>query len=94
MAKTESSWPAEIVSPGSLEVHPTREGTIEEWRVHIGQHVSRGQVIGSLSRPPATPELMTTLAGQKEALSGMRTELTAQHTYATSRLFVWQRFQD
>ena len=69
---TENSWPGEIISLGNLEVQPAREGTIAGWYVHIGENVRQGQTIGTLSQPPATPELMTTLASQREELSNMR----------------------
>lgn len=71
------SWPGEIISLGDIEVQPQREGTIVEWRVNIGQRVFKGQVLGTLSAPPRTPELVKMLAEQAEALDRARGQAQA-----------------
>jgi multidrug efflux pump subunit AcrA (membrane-fusion protein) len=63
------SWPGEIISLGDVEIQPQREGTITEWKVNIGQKVFKGQALGKLSAPPATPELVKMLAEQTESLA-------------------------
>ncbi len=63
------SWPGEIISLGDIEVQPQREGAIVEWKVNIGQKVFNGQVLGRLSAPPKTPELIKMLADQAEGLA-------------------------
>lgn len=80
-----SSWPGEIISLGNLPVQPEREGTIAEWRVHIGESVRAGQVLGTLSRPPATPELISMLANEAEGLAKARSNADAEEIYVTER---------
>ena len=91
---TENSWPGEIISLDNLEVQPAREGTIAGWYVHIGENVRQGQTIGTLSQPPATPELMTTLASQREELSNMRAHVDTQHTYIMARIETLKHFRE
>lgn len=73
-----TSWSGEIVSNGDVEVQPQREGTIVEWRVKIGQKVSRGQVLARLSAPPTTPELINTLAEQAQNVARTKAVVEAQ----------------
>jgi multidrug efflux pump subunit AcrA (membrane-fusion protein) len=81
----ENSWPGEILSLGNLPVQPEREGTIAGWQVHIGESVRAGQVLGTLSRPPATPELVGMLAGEAEGLAKARSNADAEEIYVTER---------
>lgn len=81
----ETSWPGEILSLGNLEIQPEREGTITEWRVHIGETVRAGQILGTLSRPPATPELTSMLASEAEELMKARSNAEAEQTYVDER---------
>ncbi len=80
------SWPGEILSLGNLSVQPEREGTIAEWKIHIGERVSAGQVLGTLSRPPATPELISMLAEEAEGLAKARSNAEAEEIYVTERI--------
>lgn len=82
----ENSWPGEVVSLDNLQVQPGREGTIAEWYARIGERVSQGQVMGTLSRPSQTPEIVSMLAEQSEDLAKMRTMLSAQHAYTETRI--------
>lgn len=82
----ENSWPGEIVSLDNLQVQPGREGTIAEWYVRIGEHVGAGQVLGTLSRPPQTPEIVSMLSQQSEDLAKMRTAASAQRVYNETRI--------
>ena len=81
----ENSWPGEILSLGNLPVQPEREGTIAGWQVHIGERVRAGQVLGTLSRPPAAPELIGMLAGEAEELAKARSNADAEEIYVTER---------
>lgn len=76
------SWPGEIISLGNIEVQPLREGTITEWKLNIGQKVFKGQVLGRLSAPPATPELIKMLAEQAEGLAKARGQAHATINFA------------
>ncbi len=76
------SWPGEIVSLGNIEIQPQREGTITEWKVNIGQKVFKGQILGRLSAPPATPELTQMLAEQNESLAKARGQAQAIANFA------------
>lgn len=64
-----NSWPAELVSSNIVQVQPQREGTIVDWRVHIGDTVEQGQVLGYISAPPATPDIVKMLVDQTEAVA-------------------------
>ena len=81
-----NSWPAELVSLGSVPVQPSREGTIVSWNVHIGQKVSAGQVLGTLSQPPAMPDTIAMLADEEKMLAMARVNLDAKRTYAEERI--------
>lgn len=80
-ASSNNSWHGEIVSSEIYQVQPQREGVITEWRVTIGQTVKTGQMLGKISAPPATPELIRMLAEQKEALTRMRSQVTTTEEY-------------
>ncbi|MFZ2983673.1 MAG: hypothetical protein WA053_01175 [Minisyncoccia bacterium] len=69
-----NSWPAELISSSIVQVQPQREGTIVDWRVYVGETVAAGDVLGHISAPPATPELIAMLADQTQ----MVTEANAQ----------------
>lgn len=76
-----NSWHGEIVSSEVSQVQPQREGILTEWNVNIGQTVRAGQILGKISAPPATPELIQMLAEQKEALTRAEAQITATEAY-------------
>lgn len=78
------SWPGEVNSLDAREIQPPREGTISEWNVNIGQKVYQWQVLGRLSQPPASPELIKMLAEQKENLERMRSGAKASSDFIDS----------
>lgn len=80
-----ASWPGEIVSAGDVQIQPTREGTVAEWKVSIGQTVQRGEVIGRMFAPASSPEFTVTLAEASKALAGARAELEAQVAFSDVR---------
>ena len=84
--KSNNSWSGEIISLNNLQVQPDREGTISQWYVHIGERVRAGQVIGKLSRPPQTPEMISMLAEKSQMLSESRTNVEALRTYTEKRI--------
>ena len=81
-----NSWPAELVSLGSVPVQPSREGTIVSWNVHIGQKVAAGQVLGTLSQPPAMPDTIAMLADEAKMLAMARVNADAKRAYAKERI--------
>src|SRR3989338_10825809 len=64
-----NSWPGEIISSEISQIQPQREGVITNWRVHIGDNVWAGEVLGKISAAPATPELIKMLAEQAQMAS-------------------------
>ena len=84
--KSNNSWSGEIISLNNLQVQPDREGTISQWYVHIGERVSVGQVIGKLSRPPQTPEMISMLSEKSQMLSESRTNVEALRVYTEKRI--------
>lgn len=81
-----SSWPAELVSLGNVPVQPPREGTIASWNVHIGQYVRAGQSLGTLSKPPSTPDVIAMLVEKSKELSEMRVHESSTRIYAEERI--------
>lgn len=77
-----NSWPAEIISNDISQIQPQREGVINDWRVHIGEQVREGQILGKISAPPATPELIQMLSERAEALAMAKGQITATDNYA------------
>ncbi len=77
-----SSWPGEIISSEISQIQPQREGVITNWRVRIGDAVSAGDVLGKISAPPATPELITMLAEQTEALARAKAQAIIADEFA------------
>lgn len=86
MPAIENSWPGEIISLNNLPVQPGREGTISGWFVRIGQYVAEGQVLGTLSRPPQTPEIVAMLSEKSEDLSRMRATVSAERAFSEKRI--------
>lgn len=76
-----NSWPGEILSATDVQVYPSREGQIAEWRVKLGHTVKKGQIIGRLTPPPATLELSLALAERSQAIVRARA-----HADATEQL--------
>ena len=81
-----SSWPGEIISPSNLQIQPEREGTIVEWFVRVGTQIRVGQVIGKLSRPPQTFDVVMALSEKYGELLEARTDVVALRTYTAKRL--------
>lgn len=81
-AAISNSWPAEIISNDVSQLQPQREGVIADWRVHIGDQVRPGQVLGKISAPPATPELIQMLAERAETLAMARAQVGIADDYA------------
>ncbi len=84
--KSNNSWSGEIISLNNLQVQPDREGTISQWYVRIGESVFAGQVIGRLSRPPQTPEMVSMLSEKSQMASESRTTFEALRTYTEKRI--------
>ena len=84
--KSNNSWSGEIISLNNLQVQPDREGTISQWYVRIGERVNAGQVIGKLSRPPQTPEMVSMLSEKSQMASESRTTVEALRTYTEKRI--------
>jgi multidrug efflux pump subunit AcrA (membrane-fusion protein) len=82
----ENSWPGEIISLDNLPVQPGREGVISGWFVRIGQYVAQGQVLGTLSRPPQTPDVVNMLSEKSEDLARMRTTVSAERAFTEKRI--------
>lgn len=80
------SWPGQIISSGNLQIQPEREGTITEWSVRVGEQVRVGQVLGKLSRPPQTPDVVMALSEKYGELLEARTDVVALRAYTTKRL--------
>lgn len=79
-----NSWPAEIVSSGISNIQPQREGVMIEWNVRVGDVVHEGQIIGRISAPPATPELIKMLAEQMESRAGAQAKAQAAFNYMSA----------
>ena len=77
-----TSWPGEIISSEISQIQPQREGVITNWRVRIGDAVSAGDVLGKISAPPATPELIAMLAEQTEALARAKAQASVADEFA------------
>lgn len=83
---TDGSWPGELLSLGNVFVQPSREGTIASWNVHIGQKVSAGQTLGTLSRPPAMPDTVAMLAEKAGEATMSRANVDAKRAYVAERV--------
>ena len=81
-----NSWPGELVSLGSVPVQPAREGTIATWNVHVGQRVVAGEVLGTLSVPPAMPDTVAMLADEQKMVSMARVSADAKRAYTSARI--------
>jgi multidrug efflux pump subunit AcrA (membrane-fusion protein) len=77
-----NSWPGEIISSEISHIQPQREGIITDWRVRIGDFVSAGAVLGKMSAPPATPELIAMLADKSESLARAKAQATIADAFA------------
>jgi len=78
-----NSWPAEIISNQILQIQPQREGIVSDWRVRVGESVYQGQVLGKISAPPGTPELISMLSEQVESLAMAKATAEATNDYIT-----------
>lgn len=88
-----NSWPGEIISLNNLQVQPDREGAISEWYVRIGEQVRAGQTLGTLSRPPQTPEAIMALSEREQMLSEARANVAALRSYTTKRIAQLQQLR-
>jgi multidrug efflux pump subunit AcrA (membrane-fusion protein) len=77
-----NSWPGEIISSQLSQIQPQREGVITDWRVRIGDVVSAGDILGKISAPPATPELIGMLTEKTEALTMAKSGADIADEYA------------
>lgn len=77
-----SSWPGEVISSAIAHIQPQREGVITDWYVGIGDSVYAGTVLGKISAPPATPELIAMLAEQTAMVTRTKALATAADAYA------------
>jgi multidrug efflux pump subunit AcrA (membrane-fusion protein) len=82
LVSSTNTWPAEIISSKIASIQPQREGVITEWNVRVGDSVRAGQVLGRISAPPATPELVAMLAEQREGLARAEAGARATDEYA------------
>jgi len=78
-----NSWPAELISSNIVQVQPQREGVLVDWRVHVGDTVSAGQVLGHISAPPATPDIIKMLADQTQAVAEADANVKAADAYTS-----------
>ncbi|MBI2474207.1 MAG: HlyD family efflux transporter periplasmic adaptor subunit [Candidatus Taylorbacteria bacterium] len=78
-----NSWPAEIISNQISQIQPQREGVISGWSVRIGEAVYQGQVLGKISAPPGTPELISMLSEQTESLAMAKATAEATDDYTS-----------
>jgi multidrug efflux pump subunit AcrA (membrane-fusion protein) len=85
-AETKNSWPGELISLGNVPVQPSREGTIASWNVHIGQTVSAGQVLGTLSASPQMPDTVAMVAEKASEVAMSRTTAEAKRVYTLERI--------
>lgn len=76
-----NSWSAEIISNEISQIQPQREGVIVNWRVHVGEYVRQGQILGKISAPPATPELIKMLSEQTESLTRAKAQVGVTDEY-------------
>lgn len=76
------SWPGELISSEISQIQPQRQGVIVDWRVNVGDVVSAGDILGKISAPPATPELIKMLAEQTEAVAKARAEALVADEFA------------
>lgn len=67
-----SSWPGEVISSTSLDVHSLSEGVLATLPVRVGQKVKKGEVIGTLSSPPASMERADKSAERMQMLTKAR----------------------
>ncbi len=54
--ESRSSWPGELISYSTVEVHPLSEGILTDLTVRVGMRVRKGETIASLSTTPARVE--------------------------------------
>ena len=90
----DNSWPGEIISSEISHVQPQREGVITGWRVRIGQAVSTGEVLGKISAPPATPELISMLAERTEAVARAKAEAAVADEFAAKEQLRFNALKD
>src|SRR3989338_417201 len=76
------SWPGELISSEISQIQPQRQGVITDWRVNVGDAVSAGDILGKISAPPATPELIKMLAEQTEAVAKARAQAVVADEFA------------
>lgn len=80
------SWPGEIVSFSTTDIHPLSEGIITEISVRVGQKVVKGQTIGVLSAPPASVEQAMAAADKVQMLIKARTNAESTETLTREQI--------
>lgn len=89
-----NSWPGEIISSEISQIQPQREGVIKNWRVRIGDSVFAGQVLGEISAPPATPELIAMLAEKAEGLARAKAQAVVADEFAAKEQLRFNALND
>ncbi|MDO8442822.1 MAG: hypothetical protein Q7S81_00975 [bacterium] len=89
-----NSWPGEIISSEISQIQPQREGVIKNWRVRIGDKVLTGQVLGEISAPPATPELIAMLAEKAEGLARAKAQAIVADKFAAKEQLRFNALND
>ena len=81
-----TSWPGEIISASTADVHPLSEGIITEISVRVGQKVGRGETVGMLSAPPASVEQAMAAADKMQMLVKARTNAETTEKLAKEQI--------
>lgn len=89
-----ASWPAELIASDLSQVQPQQEGVVADWNVHVGQRVSQGQVLGHISAPPNTPDLVNMVADRTEALTKAQDGAVLADSYTEKEQARLQALQD
>ncbi len=75
-----ASWPGEIISPSTVEVHSLSEGILTGFEVRVGERVGKGAIIARLSAPPASVEKANVSAERMQSI--IRARANAESTIA------------
>ena len=81
-----SSWSGEILSSADVNIQPKRDGTIASWSIKIGQRVYQGQVLGRLSAPPRTPDVVQAIASQSESLTRAKAQVEVDIDFTSKKI--------
>ncbi len=88
-----ASWPGEIISPSTVEVHSLSEGILTGFEVRVGEHVGKGAIIARLSAPPASVEKANVSAERMQSIIRARanTESTIALVGSTKKQLLKER---